>query len=235
MGIKSRYERIEKMKSLIEELNNASIAYYTSTPIMSDYDWDKKYEELQMLENQENIIFPNSPTQNVGYTVSDKLNEVKLDHLMLSLDKTKSINNLKQFAGNKQCIASVKCDGLSTTLKYIRGELVSGAGGVNEVQYACLQMMIAKATGYKPGKFTHFVANEQIYDRHFDAANELINRANTHKLKISTSSGHYDYEFEPVKMSFNPKSDNFYDFTIEDFSLENYNPIKPNLKLELGV
>ena len=58
MGIKSRYERIEKMKTLIEELNNASIAYYTSTPIMSDYDWDKKYEELQMLENQENIIFP---------------------------------------------------------------------------------------------------------------------------------------------------------------------------------
>lgn len=42
MGIKSKYERIEKMKSLIEELNNASIAYYTSTPIMSDYDWDKK-------------------------------------------------------------------------------------------------------------------------------------------------------------------------------------------------
>lgn len=125
MGIKSRYERIEKMKTLIEELNNASIAYYTSTPIMSDYDWDKKYEELQMLESQENIIFPNSPTQNVGYTVSDKLNEVKLDHLMLSLDKTKSINNLKQFAGNKQCIASVKCDGLSTTLKYKHGELVS--------------------------------------------------------------------------------------------------------------
>ena len=95
-------KKIEKMKSLIEELNNASIAYYTSTPIMSDYDWDKKYEELQILESQENIIFPNSPTQNVGYTVSDKLNDVKLDHLMLSLDKTKSINDLKQFAGNKQ-------------------------------------------------------------------------------------------------------------------------------------
>ena len=125
MGIKSKYERIEKMKSLIEELNNASIAYYTSTPIMSDYDWDKKYEELQILESQENIIFPNSPTQNVGYTVSDKLNEVNLDHLMLSLDKTKSINDLKQFAGNKQCITSVKCDGLSTTLKYKHGELVS--------------------------------------------------------------------------------------------------------------
>ena len=108
MGIKSRYERIEKMKTLIEELNNASIAYYTSVPIMSDYDWDKKYEELQQLESQEHIIFPNSPTQNVGYTVSDKLNEVKLDHLMLSLDKTKSINDLKQFARNKQRIISVK-------------------------------------------------------------------------------------------------------------------------------
>ena len=125
MEVKSRYENIEKMKTLIEELNNASIAYYTSTPIMSDYDWDKKYEELRQLENQENIIFPNSPTQNVGYTISDKLNEVKLDHLMLSLDKTKSINDLKQFAGNKQCIVSVKCDGLSTTLKYVHGNLVS--------------------------------------------------------------------------------------------------------------
>lgn len=111
----------------------------------------------------------------------------------------------------------------------------SGAGGVNEVQYACLQMMIAKATGYKAGKFTHFVANEQIYDRHVDAANELLIRAKQQKLDLSTSNGHYDYEFEPVKMNFNPKSDNFYDFSIEDFSLGNYNPIKPQIKLELGI
>lgn len=111
----------------------------------------------------------------------------------------------------------------------------SGAGGVNEVQYACLQMMIAKATGYKAGKFTHFVANEQIYDRHVDAANELLIRTKQQKLDLSTSNGHYDYEFEPVKMNFNPKSDNFYDFSIEDFSLENYNPIKPQIKLELGI
>ena len=111
----------------------------------------------------------------------------------------------------------------------------SGVGGVNEVQYACLQMMIAKATGYKAGKFTHFVANEQIYDRHVDAANELLIRAKQQKLDLSTSNGHYDYEFEPVKMNFNPKSDNFYDFSIEDFSLENYNPIKPQIKLELGI
>ena len=150
-------------------------------------------------------------------------------------------NDLRETDGLAPCafltIWNVRGEYLDMCLIQRSGDMItaSGAGGVNEVQYACLQMMIAKATGYKPGKFTHFVANEQIYDRHFDAANELINRANTHKLKISTSSGHYDYEFEPVKMSFNPKSDNFYDFTIEDFSLENYNPIKPNLKLELGV
>lgn len=134
-------------------------------------------------------------------------------------------------------IWNVRGEYLDMCLIQRSGDMItaSGAGGVNEVQYACLQMMIAKATGYKPGKFTHFVANEQIYTRHVDPAKELINRSNTQKLYISTSNGHYDYEFEPVKMNFNPKSDNFYDFSIEDFSIENYNPIKPQIKLELGI
>lgn len=155
MGLVSKYERIEKMKNLIQELNNASVAYYTNTPIMSDYDWDKKYEELQQLEHQENIIFPNSPTQNVGYNVSDKLNEVALDHLMLSLDKTKSIDDLKKFAGNKQCVMSVKCDGLSTTLKYKNGELVSavtrgnGQIGTDVLQNALTIKNIPKKIPYQ--------------------------------------------------------------------------------------
>ena len=150
-------------------------------------------------------------------------------------------NDLRETDGLAPCafltIWNVRGEYLDMCLIQRSGDMLtaSGAGGVNEVQYACLQMMIAKATGYKVGKFTHFVANEQIYDRHVDAANELINRADAHKLKISTSNGHYDYKFEPVKMNFNPKSDNFYDFSIEDFSIENYNPITPNLKLELGI
>lgn len=136
-----------------------------------------------------------------------------------------------------ETIWNVRGEYLDMCLIQRSGDMItaSGAGGVNEVQYACLQMMIAKATGYKPGKFTHFVANEQIYDRHIDAANELLNRAKQQKLDLSTSNGHYDYEFESVKMNFNPKSDNFYDFSIEDFSLKNYNPIKPQIKLELGI
>lgn len=150
-------------------------------------------------------------------------------------------NDLRETDGLVPCafltIWNVRGEYLDMCLIQRSGDMItaSGAGGVNEVQYACLQMMIAKATGYQAGKFTHFVANEQIYDRHIDAANELLNRAKQQKLDLSTSNGHYDYEFEPVKMIFNPKSDNFYDFSIEDFSLENYNPLKPQLKLELGV
>ena len=131
-------------------------------------------------------------------------------------------------------IWNVRGEYLDMCLVQRSGDMItaSGAGGVNEVQYACLQMMVAKVTGYKPGKFTHFVANEQIYDRHIDAANELIKRADSCKLELTS---HYDYEFTSVKMNFNPKSDNFYDFSIDDFSVESYSPIKLQLKLDLGI
>ena len=107
----------------------------------------------------------------------------------------------------------------------------SGAGGVNEVQYAALLMMVAKATGYKPGKFTHFVANEQIYDRHIDVAKELMRRCDS----LATTDEHYKYKYNNVKMEFTPKTNNFYDFTIDDFKLIGYEPMKPQLKLDLGI
>lgn len=109
--------------------------------------------------------------------------------------------------------------------------VASGAGNFNEVQYAALLMMVAKATGYKPGKFTHMVVNEQIYDRHFDQAKELISRCENLKSKGSA----YVYEFDEVKMEFNPKSDDFYSFTIDDFNLVGYEPIKPQLNFDLGI
>ena len=100
----------------------------------------------------------------------------------------------------------------------------SGPGGINEVQYAALLMMIARHTGYLPGKFTHFVANEQIYDRHTEAAVEMMNRY----------ENHYYEEAHPI-LYLNSNKTNFYDLTIEDFTMENYEPIKPQLKLELGI
>ena len=105
----------------------------------------------------------------------------------------------------------------------------SGPGGINEIQYAALLMMIARHTGYKPGVFSHMVANEQIYDRHFEAAGEMKKRFNE-----TIFPNRKLFENNP-NLILNSEKTNFYDFTIEDFNMVNYNPIKPQLKLELGI
>ena len=104
----------------------------------------------------------------------------------------------------------------------------SGAGGINEIQYAALLMMIARHTGYKLGVFTHFVANEQIYDRHFPVAYEMLTRAIIAESKTETD------KVNPI-LILNPDKTNFYNITIDDFTMENYEPTKPQLKLELGI
>ena len=106
----------------------------------------------------------------------------------------------------------------------------SGPGGINEIQYAALLMMIARHTGYKPGVFSHFVANEQIYDRHMDAANEMLSR----QLLIERDEYFDGFKKNPI-LIINPNKTDFYDMTIEDFTMFAYNPIKPQLKLELGI
>ena len=104
----------------------------------------------------------------------------------------------------------------------------SGPGGINEIQYAALLMMIARHTGYKPGVFSHVVANEQIYDRHMEAANEMLRRYNT---LLSESVSPYPHPY----LILDSDVSNFYDITIDNFIMKNYEPIKPQLKLELGI
>lgn len=101
----------------------------------------------------------------------------------------------------------------------------SGAGGINECQYAALQMMIARHTGYEPGIFTHFVANEQIYDRHVSAAKLLLERYEDIRS---------ENEQNP-RLILNPDKTNFYDFTIDDFTMEEYNPVPGKVELDLGI
>lgn len=114
----------------------------------------------------------------------------------------------------------------------------SGAGGINEIQYAALLMMIARHTGYEPGVFTHFVANEQIYDRHLEAANIMLER---YKEGINKDFELFGSDIKAWKtkdkpmLVLNPKATNFFEMTIDDFTMENYDPIKPQLKLELGI
>lgn len=103
----------------------------------------------------------------------------------------------------------------------------SGPGGINEVQYAALLMMIARHCGYLPGVFTHFVANEQIYDRHYQQASEMCERF---VKKMSDSNVE-----PPAYLVLNPEKTNFYDITIDDFEMVNYEPMKPQIKLELGI
>ena len=111
----------------------------------------------------------------------------------------------------------------------------SGPGGINEIQYAALLMMVARHTGYKPGVFTHIVANEQIYDRHIDAAMEMKKRYKDEERKESDETLTINHLDVRPTLILNENKTNFYDFTIEDFFMVNYNPIKPQLKLELGI
>ena len=102
----------------------------------------------------------------------------------------------------------------------------SGAGGINEVQYAVLLMMIARHTGYEPGVFTHFVANEQIYDRHMEQAEIMLERGRQRAAEPPCAA---------PAMVLNPEKKNFYEITIEDFNVENYDPMQPQLKFPLGI
>jgi thymidylate synthase len=90
-------------------------------------------------------------------------------------------------------------------------------------------MMVARHCGYRPGKFTHFVANEQIYDRHIEQANIIKDRwGEAFQRELDANN------VTPM-LVLNPDKNNFYDFTIDDFTMLNYDPIKPQVTLELGI
>ena len=130
-------------------------------------------------------------------------------------------------------IWNIRGDYLDMMLVQRSGDMLtaSGPGGINEVQYAALLMMIAAHTGYEPGVFSHVVANEQIYDRHFDAADEMLVRAG---LLPEGSEWETINPIPWLHLSTKVTS-NFYEFNIDDFEMISYNPIKPQLKLELGI
>lgn len=130
-------DNVDRMKELIQKLNYASYVYYTQDcQVMTDKEWDDLFDELKQLEFETGIILSNSPTQNVGYNVVSNLKKVTHSHPMLSLDKTKNVNDLKKFSGSKECILSCKMDGLTILLTYKNGSLVQaetrGNGEVGE-------------------------------------------------------------------------------------------------------
>ena len=128
---------MERMKELIKILNEASKKYYQDAdPVMTDYQYDKLYDELCELEKSTGVIMSNSPTQRVGYTVLSGLTKIRHEKRMLSLDKTKDVLKLKSWLNDKEGILSWKLDGLTIVLKYNNGELqqavTRGNGEVGE-------------------------------------------------------------------------------------------------------
>ena len=128
----------ERIKELVELLNRAGRAYYQeSNEIMSNYEYDALYDELVALEKETGMILANSPTVNVGYEVISELPKERHEKPMLSLDKTKEVEGLKSFLGDKDGMLSWKLDGLTVVLTYEDGKLVKavtrGNGEVGEV------------------------------------------------------------------------------------------------------
>lgn len=118
-------EDIARIRYLTEELNKHRDSYYNkSHSIISDKEYDDMFDELKGLEETTGFVMVNSPVHNVGYDVKSELKKVKHSHPMLSLDKTKSTDDLVKFAGDQDCILSLKLDGLTILLTYDNGVLV---------------------------------------------------------------------------------------------------------------
>lgn len=112
------------ISALVDKLNYYTKLYDEGKPEITDSEWDKMYFELQELERSTGIYLPNSPTQSIDYRVVNALRKVKHNHPMLSLNKTKSIDEMNAFIGNKEFITMLKMDGLTCSLGYKNGRLV---------------------------------------------------------------------------------------------------------------
>lgn len=131
-------EQKERIKYLVEILNRASKAYYAEDrEIMSNFEYDELYDELQRLETQTGIVLSNSPTVNVGYEAVDELPKERHESPMLSLGKTKSREELQEWLHDKAGLLSWKLDGLTVVLTYTGGVLskavTRGNGEIGEV------------------------------------------------------------------------------------------------------
>ena len=131
-------DKIKRMKELIPILSEAAKAYYQeSREIMSNFEYDRLYDELLKLEQETGTVFAGSPTQKVGYEVLSELPKERHERPMLSLNKTKSVDELREWLGGQTGLLSWKMDGLTVVLTYEDGVLAKavtrGNGEIGEV------------------------------------------------------------------------------------------------------
>ena len=127
---------MNKIKELVDKLNYYTKLYDEGQPQISDKEWDDMYFELVALEKETGIYLPESPTQKVNFTIISKLEKVEHDHLMLSLNKTKTIDDIVSLIKDNQYIGMCKMDGLTCSLTYRDGKLIKaetrGNGEIGE-------------------------------------------------------------------------------------------------------
>ena len=148
---------INTINELVEKLNKATEEYEKGTPIMSDMEWDNMYFTLVDLEKESGYEHPESPTKIIYPKIVSKLITVPHNHAMLSLAKTKEIDEVNDFifVGKKRSIAMLKLDGLTCSLRYVNGHLVSaetrgnGYAGEDILHNALVIPSIPKHIPYK--------------------------------------------------------------------------------------
>lgn len=187
-------DKINRIKYLVNLLNEASDAYYnTGNTIMSDHEFDMLIDKLRDLEQETGFIMATSPTQNVGYEVKSELQKVKHNHPMLSLDKTKSLDDILKFLGDQVFVVMPKMDGLTCSLRYLDGKLVSaetrGDGEIGESVLHCAKVVknIPMQINYKEELI---VDGEMIIaDDDFEAINAKLPEDQKYKNSRNLVSG----------------------------------------------
>ena len=228
MNLDDKKRRIDE---LIETLNEASAAYYDeASEIMSNYEYDALYDELESLEKETGYTPLNSPTKNVGYTVQSELPKERHRSRMLSLDKTKSREELATWLGDHEGLLSWKLDGLTVVLTYEGGELVKavtrGNGDIGEVITPNARVFVNVPKRIPHEGHTVIRGEAVITYEEFDRINEAIDDADAkYKNPRNLCSGSVRQLNSKITAERNVR---FYAFTLSEADGVDYEGLRSN-------
>ena len=224
-------DKKRSIEELIETLNEASAAYYDeASEIMSNYEYDALYDELESLEKETGYTPLNSPTKNVGYTVQSELPKERHRSRMLSLDKTKSREELAAWLGDHEGLLSWKLDGLTVVLTYEGGELVKavtrGNGDIGEVITPNARVFV-NVPKHIPYKGHAVIRGEAVITyEEFDRINEAIDDADAkYKNPRNLCSGSVRQLNSKITAERNVR---FYAFTLSEADGVDYEGLRSN-------
>lgn len=173
-NVRLKEEKINRIRYLVDYLNQCNKAYDEGNPFISDKEYDDLYFELVQLERYYNTYLPNSPTQIIDYQVVNSLKKVKHNHPMLSLDKTKDWNEFLRYFDNidmsKSVVGMLKLDGLTCTLEYENGKLIGAEtrGNGEEGEDILHNALGVRNIPNKINKTDRFVIDGEIICTYFD-------------------------------------------------------------------